>query len=135
MMCFNSKATPTINTNYNCHIKAVEIAKPIYGIHITSLMIDSLGLGKHTDTQTHTHRHTDTQTHRHTHTHTDVPHRINFKNHVCTSLWQGRDAPDLKSWNLKKNRDLRSKIYANKLKIQKVCEQGEDGMQRNGCMH
>ena len=29
MMCFNSKAMPTNNTDYNCHIEAVELVYPI----------------------------------------------------------------------------------------------------------
>ena len=50
----------------------------MYGIHITPLVINSLGDGHtHTHTYTHTHTHTHTQTQ--THTNTDNPHRINFK--------------------------------------------------------
>ena len=34
-MHFNSKNTPTNDTNYSCHIKAVELVSPSYWIQIT----------------------------------------------------------------------------------------------------
>ena len=44
----------------------------LYGVHITSLDISSLGADTHTHTHTHTYTHTHTHTYRH-------PHRNNFK--------------------------------------------------------
>ena len=34
MMYFNSKAMPTNDNDYNCHINAVEVNKPLYGVHV-----------------------------------------------------------------------------------------------------
>ena len=55
-MCINAKATPINDTNYICHITAVELSYPIIYVestsyHITRLVINSL----RADTQTHTH--------------------------------------------------------------------------------
>ena len=71
-MPINAKTTPINDTDYNCHITAVELSLTNHmgfiSCLIMPLVINSLGA----DTHTHTH----TQTH--THTHTDDPHRINF---------------------------------------------------------
>ena len=52
-----SKATPTNDTDYSCHTKAVHvelvyIINQSLGVHITPLVISSLG-GGHTDTYIH----------------------------------------------------------------------------------
>ena len=52
-MRFNSKATPTHDTDYGCHINTVELVNQSYGVHITPHVINSLG-GGHTQTHTHT---------------------------------------------------------------------------------
>ena len=70
MTHFNSKALVTFDSNYSCHIKAIEFVKPIIWAHITSLVMDSLG-GMDTHTHTHTHTHIHTHTHTHTCTHTN----------------------------------------------------------------
>ena len=88
MTCTNCKATPINHNNYSCHITAVELVYQSYGVHVTPLVINSLGVDTHTHTHTHTHArtsiHTHTHTHTQTHTHTNThtyrhPHRNNFK--------------------------------------------------------
>ena len=61
MMFFNFKGTPTNDTDYSCHIKAVELVYPIILGLYTSLIINSLG-GGDTHTPPHTHN-IHTQTH------------------------------------------------------------------------
>ena len=71
MTHYNSKATPTNDTDYSCHINVVQLVSQSYGVHILPhYIIYPRGW---THTRTHAHAHT------HTHTHTDVLHRINFK--------------------------------------------------------
>ena len=73
-------------------LKAVELVLPMmqsYRIHITPLVINSLGGGHtHVHTRTHTYVHTHAHTHTHTHiynthtdthTHTDFADESNFK--------------------------------------------------------
>ena len=50
-------------------------------VHITPLVINSLGVDTHTDTHTHRHTHTDT------HTHTDVRTETILRNQVHTDHW------------------------------------------------
>ena len=58
---------PINDNDYSCHVTAVERFYQSHGVHITPLVINSLG-----------HGHTHTYTHTRTHTNND-PHRINFK--------------------------------------------------------
>ena len=51
MMRMDAYVIPTKDTNYSCHIKAIELIQPIIWIHITPLVINSLG-GRHTSTHT-----------------------------------------------------------------------------------
>ena len=72
----SSKATPTNDTNYSCHIKAVELVEPF-----TLLFINNFR-GGHTHARMHAHMHTRThaRTHTHTHnTHTNAANESNFK--------------------------------------------------------
>ena len=67
MTHFNFKATPTKDIDQSCHLKVVELVyNRLYGIHITPLVINSLGVGTHTHTHTYTHIYT------HTHAHTQA---------------------------------------------------------------
>ena len=50
MMHFDSKAMPTNDTNYSCHIKAVELTDQLYG----SISLQRLLIASCTDTHTHT---------------------------------------------------------------------------------
>ena len=50
-MCFNYRAKPSSNTDYSCHIKAVELVYQLCGVHIMPLIT-------RTRTYTHTHTHT-----------------------------------------------------------------------------
>ena len=64
---FNSKAMPTTDTNYSCHINIAEPVQPIaWGSYHANSYLQPRGR-----TQTHTHTHTNM--------HSDDPHRINFK--------------------------------------------------------
>ena len=67
MMLFNFKETSTNDTDYSCHMKAVELVYPIILDPYTSLVINSLRGG---DTYTHPYTRTHTNTHT-THTHAD----------------------------------------------------------------
>ena len=60
------------NINYSCYIKAVEFVIQSYGVHKTSLVINSLGVD--------------------TYTHTDFLDKSNFKETRCTA----RLAPKVK---------------------------------------
>ena len=64
-MRMDAYITPANDTDYSCHIKAIELIYPIIGVYITPLVINSLG-GGHTNTHTHTHTHT--QAYRHSRT-------------------------------------------------------------------
>ena len=55
MTRYDSKTTPSADNDYRCHIKAYNLFNQSYGVHITPLVIDSLG-GGHTNTDTYTHR-------------------------------------------------------------------------------
>ena len=84
---FKSKATPTNDTDYSCHVKGIEFVQPnnMWSIscHITLLVINSLRGGhthKHTNTHAHTHMHTHTGTHTHAHAHTHA----HTHTHTCT---------------------------------------------------
>ena len=44
-MCFYSKATPTNDFDYSCHIKVYNLFNQSYGAHITPLVNNSLGDG------------------------------------------------------------------------------------------
>ena len=85
-MPFNSKAMPTNNINYNCHINIVTCLAIFMGFishHIRSLVIYSLR-SRHTHTHTHTtHRHTHTHTYTHT-THTHTHKHIHTHTHTHT---------------------------------------------------
>ena len=52
-MCTNAKATPINDNDYSCHITAVDLFNQLYEVHITPLIISSLG-GRDTYTDTHT---------------------------------------------------------------------------------
>ena len=65
MTGFKCKATPTNSTDYGYCKKAVELANQSCGVHITPLVINSLG-GRQTDR----------------HTHTNYLDKSNFKNQV-----------------------------------------------------
>ena len=78
MTWFIYKAVPINDTNYSCHMKAIELVEPIilgpcHAISCTiSYILITSGDGGHTRTQTHTHTHT--------HTHTlDFSDKGNFK--------------------------------------------------------
>ena len=79
MMRMDIYAMPTTNTDYSCHIKAIEFDQSYESIshHIPPLVINSLG-GEHTHMQKHTH----------THTHTDVSTETILRKQVCTGHCQ-----------------------------------------------
>ena len=60
MTYINAKATPINDADYSGHITAIEPVQPIIWVHITPLVINSLGGG-------------------HTHTHTNVADKSNYK--------------------------------------------------------
>ena len=84
---YQGKAIPISNTNYNCHITAVEFVKPIKWVHIIPYHATSLVDG-HTCKHTYTYRH---------------PHRNNFKeprspglkNAIVTHLFTWRILPQV----------------------------------------
>ena len=54
-MHINAKATPTIDTDYRCYIKAIDLINQSYGVYIAVLVINNLKGG---DTHTHSRKHT-----------------------------------------------------------------------------
>ena len=75
MTCFNSKATPTNDTDCSYHKGCRTYLANHMGLiscHIMPLVIYSLG-GIRTCTKTHAHTHTHTHTYTHTHTQTYIP--------------------------------------------------------------
>ena len=71
----NAKATPINDNDYSCHITAIELFNQSYEVHITPLVINSLGRG---------------HTHTHTHTRTHIPSIRTgsiLRNQVCAGLW------------------------------------------------
>ena len=72
MVCINDKATPTNDTNYSYHIKAVKLIYLILwdGTYITPLVTNRLGDG---------HTHACTHAHTHTHMHMTSKDKSNFK--------------------------------------------------------
>ena len=64
MMRINAKATPTNDTNYSCHIKAVVLFNQPYEVHIMPLVIDSLR-GRYTCIHIHMNARTHARTHAH----------------------------------------------------------------------
>ena len=83
MTHFNSKAMPINDTDYSCHIEAVELTQSIMWGPYTPPVINSLGR-RQTDRDIHTHTHTRTHihacmhppTHACTHPHTHPPTQI-----------------------------------------------------------
>ena len=90
-MRINAKATPTNDTNYSCHIKAIVLFNQPYEVHIMPLVIDSLR-GRHTcihihmnaRTHAHMHAHTHERTHARTRAHTHVPTHARTHTHTHT---------------------------------------------------
>ena len=80
MTHFNSKAMPVNDTDYSCHIEAVELTQSIMWGPYTPPVINSLG--EEADRQRHTHTHTHALTYMHActhppmHAHTHPPTQI-----------------------------------------------------------
>ena len=63
MMCTDAKAMPNNDTDYSCHLKAVEFVHQSFGVYITpyhAMVINIVG-GRHTQRHTHIHTYMHTQ--------------------------------------------------------------------------